>query len=282
MLTTRITKGLGTALYTFGIFFLMFLFQKTYDTRVFFIDYRYTYANMVVVFVASVVLTAVYYYRHRDMLTIGRVAHYMSVAVVVDYIIYRSFFRDWVLHHFEYITDDYHFIFCAICLFGILVVAVAARMVSKEQNISFNLFYSHYIRGVAWLLAMSFVFVFYLNRQGGDWVYQEINLVPFAGELRNLFHMGTNSYADIHLIGNVVFFGVFSLVVASMTRYHKLLVGAVVPIATSILLEIYQYLSYHGDPDIDDVITNAVGAVLGIVAYQLIMKKLLSRESKEI
>ena len=276
--TTRVPKKWGTALYSLGIFFLMFCFQKTYQSGIFFIDYRYTYPNIAIVFLLAVVFTAAYYLRYRDLVTVGRVTHYMSVAVVISYIIYRWLFRDWVLNHFEYITDDYHFIFCAVCLMAVLVTAGVARLSVKTGSIGFNDFYTHFVKGAVWLFVLCFLFLFFLNRSQGEMEYRDANLIPFRGELNVLFHLGDSLTADFHLVGNIVFFGLFGLLVASCVRSHKIIIGWALPVAVSIMLEIYQYLSCHGDPDIDDVIANTLGAILGVAAYQIVSKYLLSKE----
>lgn len=276
--TTRVPKKLGTALYSLGIFFLMFCFQKTYQAGIFFIDYRYTYPNIAIVFLLGVVFTAAYYLGYKDLLTVGKVSHYMSVAVVISYIIYRWLFRDWVLRHFEYITDDYHFIFCAVCLLAVLVTASVARLSVKTGNIGYNRFYTHFVKGAMWLFVLCFLFLFFINRSRGDMEYRDANLIPFRGELNVLFHLGDSLMADVHLLGNVMFFGLFGLLVASCVRNRKSLMGLVIPVITSIALEIYQYLSCHGDPDIDDVIANTLGAIIGVAAYQFVSKYLLSKE----
>lgn len=276
--TTRIAGIADKVLYVTGIFFLMFCFQKTYYTGIFFIDYRYTYVNMVIVFLLGVVFTAAYYLRRSDLIFVGRVVHAMSAAVVISFVVYRIFLRDWVLHHFEYITDDYHLIFCALCLASIMITASAARISGRVDDDSFVRFYRDFIKGAVWLFLLFFAFIYFINRSG-DIVYVT-NRIPFHGELARVFSEGAGSYVLLHFIVNVVFFSVFAVLVMSFTRYGSVFFGTAVPSVVSVFMEIYQYCTDSGDADIDDVIMNVAGALLGVLVYQLIIKKLLAKDCR--
>lgn len=275
--TTRVPKKWGTALYSLGIFFLMFCFQMAKNHGLFFINYRFKNINIVVVFILSVIFTVAYYLGYKDMVTIGKIIHYMSIAVVISFLLYRAFILEWVYKNIGYVFDGSHLTYCICVQAGVLTTLSTVRLLYKDGNLGYNQFFAVFIKGAMWLFVLCFAFVFFINRPDMGIEYT-VNLVPFQGELKTVFDLSDSITNDVHLLGNVAFFSLFSFLIASSTLRKRKLLSLAIPVVTSITMELVQYIFYIGDPDIDDVIANTLGAILGVAAYQIVSKYLLSKE----
>lgn len=102
----------------------------------------------------------------------------------------------------------------------------------------------------------------------------EPNLVPFKHKWHILTHYaavaGDGFYMDI--MGNVVMFiplSIFLYVVYGMRSLWKI---ALFGFLTSTSIELIQYLTSIGQPDIDDVCLNTLGALLGVLVIDGVVR----------
>ncbi|NLZ80619.1 MAG: VanZ family protein [Clostridiales bacterium] len=106
------------------------------------------------------------------------------------------------------------------------------------------------------------------NREQGFWNY---NIKPFrtiSPYLKNI----TDSYAYMNILGNIVPFIPFGffvpMVLFKKVRFLKTILLSFLCV---LLFEIFQFISMLGFFDIDDVILNTLGCMVGYLIYFLCM-----------
>ncbi|MCK0471899.1 VanZ family protein [Halalkalibacter sp. APA_J-10(15)] len=97
------------------------------------------------------------------------------------------------------------------------------------------------------------------------------NIIPF----RSIYRIGLFSPSMIDpiriLIGNIVLFLPFGfLVPALFSRLRKIIIVMVLGCLTSISIEVSQFVFTHRVANIDDVILNTLGVLIGYVAFSIL------------
>lgn len=106
-----------------------------------------------------------------------------------------------------------------------------------------------------------------------------VNFIPIIGMI-DYFKTGETYIALKNILGNVAFFiplGVFLKLKIKSGKKCILLIGTV-----TLFIELFQYLFACGISDVDDVILNIIGGVIGIVLYQTILSSIDVRLSKRL
>ncbi len=97
---------------------------------------------------------------------------------------------------------------------------------------------------------------------------ESINLIPFAG-IRVVSHSGFNSYAVRNILGNVLLFLPLGLLVPALFRsWDGFIKVTLLGFFTSLLIECTQLFLARGT-DVDDLLLNTLGAMLGCGLYRL-------------
>ncbi|WP_035343957.1 VanZ family protein [Halalkalibacter hemicellulosilyticus] len=97
------------------------------------------------------------------------------------------------------------------------------------------------------------------------------NIIPF----RSIYRIGVFSPSLVDpiriLIGNIVLFLPFGfLVPALFSQLRKLIVVMVLGCLTSISIEVSQFVFTHRVANIDDVILNTLGVLIGYIAFSIL------------
>lgn len=179
-------------------------------------------------------------------------------------------------HGFNY--SIYHIVFSTASAFGIMLMCVIIQLRNRNCDIGFSYFYKRYFDGLAIMLIMIFLFSFVISRIKSNYYYEQVytnNFVPFCGEIKDLF---SNFYLFglLRTSGNTLLFTALSLTVIRYSNKHKMLFGIAVPFGLSILIEVSELVLNTGSFDVDDLIINLFGAVLGIVVHKLIFAKFIA------
>lgn len=137
---------------------------------------------------------------------------------------------------------------------------------------------------IFWLVLLGYlaillntVFFFRIGSQ-----MRSVNLVPFQSIKSYLFvdnGFGTIRLIDMNIWGNILMFvplGVYLSTLFPKKAWQKLFGLTVL---TSLVIEIIQYLASLGSSDIDDIILNSLGGLIGIGCYHL-LNKLTHHEEK--
>ncbi len=108
-------------------------------------------------------------------------------------------------------------------------------------------------------------------------INRTVSLVPFATIIN--YYENVNIYiAILNVVGNVVIFvpfGVYLALYSEKSSFGKLFSSVFL---TSLLVEVIQFIFCIGIMDIDDLILNTLGGVLGIVAILVLNKLFKDRE----
>ncbi len=146
-------------------------------------------------------------------------------------------------------------------------------MKSKIQKFGFFLL-------VCYTLLLSFWMFFGFGR----YTYSEFryNLIPFS-TIRiflNFDHFNTNMWV-INLIGNIGVFVPFGILVPIVLQ-RRIVRSYITFIIGIFVLELIQLLSRRGSFDIDDLLLNSIGFVIGYGIYKIIVLWLNSNNSGAI
>lgn len=154
---------------------------------------------------------------------------------------------------------------------------------SKIYNYCKHILYYTFLIVYIVLLAKSLLFkevsLFELFRTDRT-VVRNINLIPF----QSIFEYMTNKHFNIwiafmNVVGNIVIFIPLGLYLQIYKKNKKILNSVAIAGMTSLCVEIIQYIAGIGYTDIDDIILNTFGALLGILIYKM-MFLLLKSENK--
>ncbi len=131
------------------------------------------------------------------------------------------------------------------------------------------------------ILILFFTFIFHETfemRRSGE---RGLMLIPFR-ELYSLFTAPNHSFYFGQIVLNILLFIPFGFMLSCyLYKYHRsqhlflsiLLSGLFV----SISVELLQYLTSRGFTEIDDVINNTVGSMIGWLAYDRMLKAVKSK-----
>ena len=138
------------------------------------------------------------------------------------------------------------------------------------------------VRPLAWLAlalyvgVVGYIVFFARRRQDLVWSPRLVNLVPVINTIR--------SYRDVAYIGGWNYWGNIFGNVALFVPLPSLLAGATglqsrrwllgLGVAASVGIECTQYVLEIGVPDIDDVLLNSLGVLVGIALWELLLRKI--------
>lgn len=144
-----------------------------------------------------------------------------------------------------------------------------SRIYYYFKQILFYLFLGAYV----FLLAKSLLFkqvplaeLFNADRV----INRTLTLIPFKTISEYLFGDLNIWVALMNLVGNIVLFIPLGLYLQIFMRNKKILNCVVLVFAVSLCVEAVQYIFGLGSTDIDDIILNVFGGLLGIFIYKII------------
>lgn len=103
--------------------------------------------------------------------------------------------------------------------------------------------------------------------------FQSVNFIPF----RTIFEylsgdMLAQAFAPSNIIGNIVLFFPLGIYFTLFNPNKKLSINVAMVALVSIFVEIMQFLFKVGATDIDDVILNTLGGLIGVLIFKLLNK----------
>lgn len=141
-----------------------------------------------------------------------------------------------------------------------LVVIITCRIAYLSQHREKVHYYQEFIK----LFFIIYILILYglltnteINTNGG------MNLVPFSEILR--YEIGSNLFM-FNVLGNILIFVPFGYFISHFTKAKKIWPVMIVTLITSATVEFVQ-LQIGRSFDIDDIILNVVGAILGFLVY---------------
>ncbi|TGE34926.1 VanZ family protein [Desulfosporosinus fructosivorans] len=139
------------------------------------------------------------------------------------------------------------------------------RLNTRLWSRVYRLIFLGYITVLAWEL-----FLGKYRSHGGSRRYNLEPLKTIVGYIKNYESFGV-SILLINLVGNIVaFMPMGFLLPLVFKRTERLIVIMLIALLTSITAEVCQYIFNVGGLDIDDVLLNTIGGVLGYLIYKLV------------
>lgn len=108
----------------------------------------------------------------------------------------------------------------------------------------------------------------------GREVERSVNLIPFKTILeyiQNPRHISSSLVAD-NLLGNILVFIPLGLYVQTLMKDKAFVKSLLIVIGSTVFVELVQLTFAVGSCDIDDVILNTIGGIIGILAYKLLRR----------
>lgn len=265
-------------LLTLALFFTSCCFVDMANHGVFFIDFECRGLKLLLAFVIPAASVVVHYLYNRSLLEIAdRTATIMVVYGVLLLLDSATFRLMWDI---EKGTTIYHIVYGLETFFTVLLVITVIANINQRRHIMNNNYAESlkaFFTGFCFLFAVDFFYIYIFLRKYDASCCKPLNLVPFEGELKAFL---TTRQAPLLMrdAGNVFFFTAMSWMITELCKKRRYLLGIVIPVLTSVLMEVYQYLFHCGDADIDDVLLNTFGVVLGALIYKLIIEKIKENE----
>ena len=271
-------KKFCDVLLTLALFFTSCCFVDMANHGVFFIDFECRGLKLLLAFVIPAASVVVHYLYNRSLLEIAdRTATIMVVYGVLLLLDSATFRLMWDI---EKGTTIYHIVYGLETFFTVLLVITVIANINQRRHIMNNNYAESlkaFFTGFCFLFAVDFFYIYIFLRKYDASCCKPLNLVPFEGELKAFL---TTRQAPFLMrdAGNVFFFTAMSWMITELCKKRRYLFGIVIPVLTSVLMEVYQYLFHCGDADIDDVLLNTFGVVLGALIYKLIIEKIKENE----
>lgn len=277
MHTTSLWRTVSRVALVLGLFFTGCCFLDSWH-RPFFFNYRYQGLKLFLSVLLPAALLLFNFLAERSLRFAGYVcAGIMNLSLVL-------YFADrWTVNLIARLDKgriNIHFLYTLISLFTVLAVGWLCARCSKK-TVDFAVFYRRFSLGYLPLCVFLFIMEFFVLRTfGNDMV--NTNALPFHGEIYYLYHFIRNGNLTftvaLRSAGNVLYFTSVALALCGTLRRRPMVWGTAVPVVLSVFVESFQYVTRCGDADIDDVILNTLGALLGVLIYRLLLQPLLQKE----
>ncbi len=139
-------------------------------------------------------------------------------------------------------------------------IKIADTIINKKKFIFYKELYM--------LVIILYMFLLFELVTSTDFESYSNNFVPFKEILRYNF---TSSLFYKNVLGNVLLFVPFGYFVSSILKTKKIYITTLITFITSISIEIIQ-MNIGRSFDIDDIMLNLCGGILGYLIYKLIKK----------
>lgn len=110
--------------------------------------------------------------------------------------------------------------------------------------------------------------------------YRGLNLVPFT-EISRYYHLFSTmpKLSVYNLLGNIILFFPMGIYLQLLRKNKNWFYSLSTVMFTSIVVELSQYIFARGSCDVDDVLLNTLGGLLGIIIYRILRRCLKSKEA---
>lgn len=283
MITEKFTKYLvfvSRVLFFASFFLTACTFCESWHMPFMFND-GYKLLKIILAFVLPFGTLVINYRAERSLRFAGRASAVIMALFVILY--YADKYTLGYIACYGDFMVPYHFAYSMISFFSVFAAACICSESDKKSFSGFSDFFDNFFKG--YFLAFIFIFiqVYFVLRQYNS-SPASISLVPGCGEIGRIVHLFSdikgNALALMRSAGNIMVYATAPLLIAAFDKKKRILPMLAVPFAVSIAAEAFQYILKCGDTDIDDVILNTLGAVLGVVLYKCIIEKIIERDKK--
>ncbi|RZK38702.1 MAG: VanZ family protein [Hymenobacter sp.] len=118
------------------------------------------------------------------------------------------------------------------------------------------------------------IYIVFFARRRRHLEERYLNLVPFENSIKDFVRLDTNSNKDLYnyysnLGGNILLFIPLPFVIFSLFKIKSNKTILLVALGLSAFIEFTQYAFKIGVADIDDILLNVLGAIVGIVSLRI-------------
>lgn len=195
---------------------------------------------------------------------------YFTMAIAVIYFIDSCFFR---------LSGSLYYRLWWLLTIHIAVFAVYIAVMFMK-NIDFKQISKKLIQGYSILYTVSFASVFLRPMGNGA----TTNFIPGSGTLKfvpYLIEYPQDWSIWLITLGNVIFFipiaFILKTLIPKIKLYQQMIIGILIPV----FIESYQLILKCGDVDIDDIILNFTGFLIGLLLL-IIQNKIKMQQKKEV
>ena len=149
------------------------------------------------------------------------------------------------------------------------------KKLTTAKNIFIYAVFALYIMLLIKMLIISRMPIPGIDTSGG--AERQINLIPFRSIIE-FFSEGGRGAFFTNIIGNIGVFVPLGFYLPLFMKYKTFVPYALMVAAVSIVAEAVQGIFAIGSMDIDDVILNVMGGLVGIIGYKLLLRILGSKE----
>lgn len=176
-------------------------------------------------------------------------------------------------------SSSLHFTYSFSAFCSLYAGAWAATQTVKCYSSFYSFFkiYTYYFTAVFLLVTVLMGFVY---RTHGD--QTGVNLVPFKGEIKaSLYYLSSGQpLLAKRSLSNILFFVPVAPILYNLIGKEKSAVYIIAPVCFSVTIEVLQRVLACGECDIDDVILNTLGSLIGLLLCKIFLNNTL-REGKK-
>ena len=139
-----------------------------------------------------------------------------------------------------------------------------------KRDVLKKLFLNIMFYGVMFLYALILFFLLFKKKSVGS--FQTINLIPFRTIIYYLFNEDVivRSFAFSNIMGNIAIFIPLGIYIPLHINKKRIFTNSAIVALISLCVEIVQYILAIGTADVDDIILNTIGGLLGILIFKLV------------
>lgn len=178
------------------------------------------------------------------------------------------------------------FLLLAVNWLAPVLVCSAARLVDRKKKLQrFEEFFKVASLVFFVIYILSLVALLFFGSANRGYEYRSVNLIPFKTiEMYLTAHSLSDSVKILNLAGNILIFTPLGFYLSVFSHRIHLVFRILILLFVPVLVEVLQYVFKTGASDIDDVILNFLGGLLGIfvcwVAERLYRKFHKNKEAR--
>ncbi len=121
-----------------------------------------------------------------------------------------------------------------------------------------------------------------INLYWGSYNYNVVPLKTITGYIQRYHHYNFNTWFN-NLFGNILIFVPFGFITPYFIRFYRRVTRFLVfMVCTIFIIELLQITLHVGTFDVDDIILNSIGGILGFIFYLICSKALDAIRRKRI
>lgn len=280
--TTRIAnyleKNWANLLYFGVLFFTSCCFYENYNCLLFFSCPYCRVLKILISFIVPFCATICYYVRRKNLIFVGDISAFIMILFSILFLLDYSTFK--IMWQTVGTTTIFHPAYCVLTFFGVYLGALLVTKHNQKNgkcNNHFNQMDSAFWIGALCFTTVTLLMVFIFTRKFFSDRYI-LNLIPTQGAMKNIV-IKRNFSEIVRNFGNVGLFSILSISICQISKSkNKNALAIIIPILISISMEIFQYIFSCGDADVDDILFNIIGTVIGVLIYKNIILKIKEKE----